>query len=200
MRIARTLNSRTLVGALILSAPLGFTVTAHANSTPMSLSAVTSTSAAAAPSCSDVVPTITGTAANDVLIGTEGNDVIFGLGGNDQIWGHGGNDILCAGLGDDMLAGEAGRDVIDGGLGTDLIGYGNAPSAIRANLDEGFVFVADGGDRVRRVENVVGSAYDDRIIGNHQNNTLSGLGGTDKISGGAGSDTCDGEIEFSCEN
>ena len=52
--------------------------------------------------------TITGTAANDLIIGSAGADIIDGLSGN---------DCIVAGGGDDSLAGSDGSDVCLGGSG-----------------------------------------------------------------------------------
>ncbi len=151
------------------------------------------------PLCGGVPATIVGTMGADILIGTEGVDVITGLAGNDTIWGHSGADIICAGDGNDLLAGESGRDRLHGGAGVDVAGYGNAPGAIQAYLADGIVRAPDGRDRVASIESVVGSAFDDRIVGDHKANVLIGLGGFDRIAGGAGTDSCDGELEFTCE-
>ncbi len=55
--------------------------------------------------------TLTGTAANDLIIGSAGVDTIDGLGGDDCILGSGG---------DDSLTGSEGTDVCLGGSGTDV--------------------------------------------------------------------------------
>ncbi|SFT71969.1 hypothetical protein SAMN05660657_02597 [Geodermatophilus amargosae] len=75
--------------------------------------------------CSGLVPTIRGTAGDDVLRGTNGVDVIMGLGGDDTITGGNGDDVVCGGAGDDTLAGENGNDVLLGGFGTDTLTGGN---------------------------------------------------------------------------
>ena len=65
---------------------------------------------AAADTCAGLVPTIVGTARDDVLSGTRGPDVIAGLGGNDVIDGLQGDDVLCGGPGADPLVGGEGND------------------------------------------------------------------------------------------
>ena len=75
----------------------------------------------AMPLCNGLVPTIVGTAGNDILVGTAGNDVIHGRGGNDTIRGRGGHDHICGGRGDDILRGGAGDDALFGGNGNDEI-------------------------------------------------------------------------------
>jgi Ca2+-binding RTX toxin-like protein len=56
--------------------------------------------------------TLTGTAANDLIIGSAGVDMIDGLGGD---------DCIVAGNGDDILAGGDGADVCLGGPGSDTL-------------------------------------------------------------------------------
>ena len=55
--------------------------------------------------------TMTGTAANDLIIGSIGADTIDGLGGDDCILG---------GAGDDLIAGGDGLDICLGGTGADI--------------------------------------------------------------------------------
>ena len=87
-------------------------------------------SVSVARNCSELVPTITGTDADDVLTGTAGTDFILGYGGIDTIDGLGGTDIICGGFGDDVINGgtgddrifgEDGDDTLTGGLGNDTI-------------------------------------------------------------------------------
>ncbi|MFD3448655.1 ExeM/NucH family extracellular endonuclease [Microbacteriaceae bacterium 4G12] len=75
--------------------------------------------------CTGLVPTIVGTAGDDVLTGTSGNDVIMGLGGNDTIVGGNGDDVICGGAGDDRITGANGADTLLGGFGDDLLDGGN---------------------------------------------------------------------------
>jgi len=71
--------------------------------------------------CNGLVPTIVGTAGDDVINGTNGDDVIIGLGGNDVIKGRNGDDVICGGDGDDQLEGGNANDFIDGSAGNDTI-------------------------------------------------------------------------------
>ena len=75
--------------------------------------------------CNGLLPTIKGTAGNDILRGTNGVDVIMGLGGNDTITGGNGDDVICGGQGDDTLAGGNGDDVLLGGFGVDTLAGDN---------------------------------------------------------------------------
>ncbi|ABS05078.1 ExeM/NucH family extracellular endonuclease [Kineococcus radiotolerans] len=75
--------------------------------------------------CQGLVPTIRGTAGDDVLKGTNGRDVVVGLGGNDVITGGNGDDVLCGGDGDDRISGGNGDDVLVGGTGKDVLNGDN---------------------------------------------------------------------------
>ena len=54
--------------------------------------------------------TLTGTAANDLIIGSAGADTIDGAGGDDCILGSGGDDALTGQEGNDVCLGAAGND------------------------------------------------------------------------------------------
>ena len=45
------------------------------------------------------------------------------------------------------------------------------------------------GDRIRNIESVYGSDFDDTLTGDDQDNVLAGGGGADRLEGGAGFDT-----------
>ena len=130
-----------------------------------------------------------GTNNLDVLDGwfdgvTNGDDTIFGLGGDDWIYGLNGNDILQGGEGADYLF---------GGNGIDTANYGDSPSAVYVNLQTG---VAQGGtawgDHLYSIENLTGSWWNDRLIGNGYDNVLSGGFGDDQLEGNGGADILDG--------
>ncbi len=72
-----------------------------------------------------------GTAGNDTLTGTAANDVLVGGLGNDRLIGSGGIDVLYGGAGNDTLSFGAAARRIDGGSGRDTLRIdGNG-----ANLD-----------------------------------------------------------------
>jgi Ca2+-binding RTX toxin-like protein len=127
---------------------------------------------------------------DDWINGTAGSNDLVGLGGDDDLDGGAGDDRLNGGEGDDELVGGEGADRLDGGNGSDWIYYGGSGSAVTVNLATG---VGSGGeaqgDTYFGIENVLGSSYDDFIIGDAGNNILSGRGGNDALIGGAGQDT-----------
>ena len=95
--------------------------------------------------------------------------------------------------GNDVLAGGAGADLLDGGTGSDTADYGSSTAGVSVNLVAGKYSGGDaGGDILVSIENVIGSAYDDKLIGDQGSNVLSGGGGNDTINGGGGADVMSG--------
>ncbi|HMC72549.1 MAG TPA: calcium-binding protein, partial [Mycobacteriales bacterium] len=151
--------------------------------------------------------TLRGGAQRDALLGGSGDDEIHGGGGNDQITGGQGNDRLFGDDGNDQFiltteyvngqpAGN-GNDTIDGGAGIDSINYLGAWSGIVADFRAGTITGgdADGGGSISfsGIENLTGTYYADRIVGDAADNVLAGGGaGEDTIFGGAGNDTLEG--------
>ena len=129
---------------------------------------------AAPPLCDGKPATIVGTEGDDDLRGTNGDDVIVGLGGHDLIKGRGGNDTLCGNGGRDTLVGGPGDDVLRGGNGYDWVGYGLAPIGVTVDLDSG-VATGWGTDQLGSIESVLGSAFDDHLIGNSGRNTCGAV-------------------------
>ena len=142
---------------------------------------------AAPPLCDGKPATVVGTSGNDVLKGTDGNDVIVGLGGNDRLVGGEGNDTLCGYGGDDTLVGGPGDDVMLGGLGVDWAAFGNAPNSVEVDLSAGTA-IGWGIDELHSIENIIGSPFDDSVVGAAAPNVIRGGGGDDHIMGGAGAD------------
>ena len=166
---------------------------------------------------------------NDVLFGDSGYDVIDGGSGNDSLFGEDDDDTLDGGIGNDTLNGGAGNDVLDGGTGNDIIeGYSgddvivsalgddtisggdgfdtfsfeNATEAVDVDLFLGTI-ANDGfgdSDTVSEIEAVIGSGFDDLLIGDAGNfldggagnDTLIGSNGEDILLGGDGNDILSG--------
>jgi len=108
-------------------------------------------------------------------------------------------DTLIGDNGDNVLAGGLGADVLAGQGGSDTASYASSAAAVRADLMSGTGTGGDAqGDTYFSIENVLGSAFDDTLIGNAQanrldggdgNDLLSGRGGPDALIGGNGEDT-----------
>jgi Ca2+-binding RTX toxin-like protein len=140
----------------------------------------------------DPLNPVSGTEGNDGLLGTSSNDLLEGLAGNDA------------------LSGEAGDDFLDGGEGIDTAVYQFDPDGVTADLEKGdnngpaTGSATDGygnTDGLLKIENLIGSDFDDELFGDGQVNNLSGrdgndvifgLGGNDFIVGGAGADELEG--------
>jgi len=127
---------------------------------------------------------------SDLLIGDNSDNALSGLSGNDTLRGMGGNDILRSGTGNDTL---------DGGTGSDTVAYENAATAITINLGNmpnelGFITGSGGAadDRIKDIESIIGSGFDDVLTGNDSNNILNGMGGADTLTGMDGTDTLNG--------
>ena len=140
--------------------------------------------------------TISGLEGPDLLVGETGNDLFYGFDGNDVLDGGAGRDQLYGGNGSDLLrpdTGAIGNDYIDGGDGVDTLDYGTSAAARGVRVDLGITTIQGtqgaGADTILNVENVTGTAFDDRITGSAADNMLIGGFGDDRLEGGAGDDT-----------
>jgi GH24 family phage-related lysozyme (muramidase) len=122
------------------------------------------------------------------------NDLIFGSLTSSGGLGATGADTLRGAEGADWFVSGGGGDVIDGGAGLDVADYANSPAAVGVNLGdaapEAGGFAA--GDIATGVEAVVGSRFNDRLVGNGQGNILLGGAGNDSLRGAGGADFLDG--------
>jgi Ca2+-binding RTX toxin-like protein len=129
----------------------------------------------------------TGTATSEQYVGTIFNDILNGGGGNDSVNGNAGNDTLI---------GAGGKDTLDGGEGGDRADYSARGLAVTVTLKgAASATVTVGGateDTLRNIENVTGSALNDRITGDSLANSLRGGAGGDSLNGGAGKDVLEG--------
>ena len=116
---------------------------------------------------------------------TEDNDDIFGFGGDDLIWALGGND---------WIRGGAGADIIDGDADFDYSDYGDSDERVYVDLltHEALYGTAQG-DILIRIEGLMGSIFDDGLVGDHERNDLRGNAGDDYLMGNGGDDALWGE-------
>jgi len=133
------------------------------------------------------------------LVGTNGDDALYGGVKDDILNGGAGNDYIVGGAGNDLLIGGSGNDALRGDDGIDTASYAEAASGVRAKLfTEHFQDTLGAGiDQLDHVENLIGSAFNDRLygsdlandfVGGDGNDYLDGRGGADHIAGGAGDD------------
>ncbi|MEP4198375.1 MAG: calcium-binding protein [Aliishimia sp.] len=125
------------------------------------------------------------TAGDDTLTGSDNADVLSALSGN---------DILLGLDGDDTLSGGAGDDILNGGAGNDTVTYADAGGRVAVFLarSAGDLGSGQGVDTFFSIENVIGSNFDDRLVGDNADNVLSGGAGADVLIGLAGNDTLNG--------
>jgi Ca2+-binding RTX toxin-like protein len=167
-----------------------------------------SAAVAATPKCQGRTATIVGSDGDDHLFGKQGPDVIVGLGGDDIIESRRGNDLVCGGRGPDHLSGgpgndrlytgpgnndvqgNAGNDILQGGPGgDDNANFIAAPRGVFASIPKGFAR-GEGHDTILPgIDELFGSIkYGDTLIGDKRPQLIVGLGGDDKLKGGAGWD------------
>ena len=124
------------------------------------------------------------------LRGSDHDDRLTGDDGDNRLNGGGGDDNLNGGSGTDTLIGGMGADMLNGGSGEhDAAWYMNSAEGVNVNLETGVSTGGDAeGDRIRNVENLVGSLQDDVLTGDESDNRLNGECGDDVLNGGAGND------------
>jgi len=91
--------------------------------------------------------------------------------------------------GNDKLTGGAGADDLDGGGGADTANYALSPAGVTVDLIDGIGFFGDAeGDKLARIERVIGSRFDDTLFGDDGANQLNGRHGDDNLYGRRGAD------------
>ncbi|MCS3744356.1 peroxidase family protein [Rhizobium sp. BK661] len=143
----------------------------------------------------------------DLAFGDGGNDEMYGGDGPDELRGGLGDDILSGGSGADMLLGEGGDDIIMGGIGQaaqvgdadealggdgfDMASYSDVSIVldVPADLRNQGLTAANGGTAfnpfnqlLSQIEGIVGSRFNDRLIGDAGDNWLIGGGGADRFN------------------
>ncbi|WP_152047600.1 tandem-95 repeat protein [Aureimonas psammosilenae] len=127
-----------------------------------------------------------GDANGDTLIGIES---LIGSAFNDTLRGDANANALRGGAGNDLLVGGAGADTLIGGDGADTASYASSQAGVRIDLAAGTARGGDaGGDILFGIENLTGTAFADRLVGDAGNNVLDGGFGNDTLEGGAGAD------------
>lgn len=165
--------------------------------------------------------TLDGGAGHDLISGGRGNDIIVGNDGNDTLVGGAGRDTLNGGNGNDIISGGVGKNSIDGGAGIDMVDYSDTYTLglkdvglvqrevdgvhLIVDLSQNYAIHAydqnpkdkNGGfdlhtDTLENIENVTGTARNDRLLGDDRANRMLGGEGNDNIEGKAGNDMLDG--------
>jgi len=143
-----------------------------------------------------------GDAEGDVFSSIEN---LSGSAHDDVLRGDAGDNTISGGDGDDILEGRWGEDLLLGGAGNDTASYASSGVRVTVDLSTGtgsgtwnYAKSDAYGDRLESIENVLGSASHDTLIGNAEVNSLWGadgddllvdMGQGDLLDGGAGNDT-----------
>src|SRR5258708_14962302 len=90
-----------------------------------------------------------------------------------------------------MLTGGPGADHLDGGSGFDFVRYDTVTSGVTVDLADPSVNTGDAaGDDYVSIEGVIGSIFDDTLIGNATSSYLAGGYGNDRLTRGARARCC----------
>jgi autotransporter-associated beta strand protein len=152
--------------------------------------------------------TINGNTGANILTGDELRATIINGGdGMDIISGGAGNDTLKGDAGNDTIIGGSGSDSLNGGADIDTASYASNSGAIYADLGGNYVgeYAVTTGtvtgaearlslDTVASIENIIGTAFGDRIYGSGVDNIISGGAGADVIYGEGGNDRIAGGV------
>ncbi len=104
------------------------------------------------------------------------------------------DDVLNGDAGENLLIGGAGADLLDGRDGHDTADYSRSAAAVQVDLA---LSVQGGtgdaaGDRLTSIEALVGSAFDDVLVGVDADEALYGGAGADRLDGRGGDDLLQG--------
>lgn len=127
-----------------------------------------------------------GYAGDDILVGGAGNDTLYGGDDNDILRGNDDNDLLYGEAGDDEFNGGNGDDLLDGDIGNDTAIYTSATTGgvtVDLNITGAQDTINAGVDTLVSIENIVGSLFNDTLIGDANSNEINGQDGDDKILG-----------------
>jgi Ca2+-binding RTX toxin-like protein len=144
------------------------------------------------------------------IMGTPGDDTLV-AGPGQSVCGGAGDDTIIAGPGarvgggdgnDTFLVGRGDGAYVSGGAGEDTVSYANARNPIMVCPSQGspgmwsggMASPEDGGATMWGIEDVIGSPFGDRILGDRADNEIWGGGGSDWIGGGGGNDILRGGL------
>jgi Ca2+-binding RTX toxin-like protein len=118
------------------------------------------------------------------IAGSVFGDVLIGDGQANMLNGNGGADVLRGG---------AGNDTLDGGSGIDTVDYDGAAAGVTVELWRSLASSdgQGGADTLAGIEHVIGSAFNDTLAGDRNDNAFKGGAGVDAFYGGGGIDTAD---------
>ena len=158
-----------------------------------------------------------GNAGNDLLEGDNGNDTLYGGDSDNRtvdyvdpsiadessnvntLLGGNGNDSMLNSFGDDLMFGGHGSDTVDytllpvsNGIDVTLDGIrndGEMPNSFDNQDGQDYYNEIERDNIGADMENVIGTRFNDRLVGNAAANRLVGNFGEDTLVGGDGNDT-----------
>ncbi|MHC2001760.1 calcium-binding protein [Methylobacterium sp. CM6241] len=138
---------------------------------------------------------IFGTGGDNTLRGESGSDFLFGKGGADILDGGTGNDTMHGGLGDDTyFVDRVGDKIVElPGEGNDTV-YASVTYGLSANVEN---LVLTGARNLSGFGNdldndITGNGGSNRLSGGAGDDVMTGNGGNDTLLGGSGADTMRG--------
>jgi len=153
-------------------------------------------------STNDAYDRITGTSINDTVTytsATAGVTVSLAIVGAQATGGSGFDELIgienvLGSTFGDILQGNASNNIINGSGGIDTATYANATGGVKVDLSTSSIqnTISAGNDTLIDIENLIGSGFDDLLIGSSVANAISGGGGNDIIFGSNGNDLLDG--------
>lgn len=120
---------------------------------------------------------------------------VVGSNNGDTLIGHLTNsNKLVGGDGNDVIISNGGNNIVDGGKGENTINYEAAASGVSVDLSKGIALNNGNGgsDSLSNVQNIIGSLFNDVLIGDDQDNKINGGKGDDILSGMGGDNILDG--------
>ncbi|WP_057462811.1 VCBS domain-containing protein, partial [Pseudovibrio sp. POLY-S9] len=122
--------------------------------------------------------------------GTSLSKIEFFSHGRIKFFGTEDDDIFIGTIEGEEIYGSAGADTIDGAGGSDTINYVKSTAAVSVNLSTGELSGGYAeGDKLTNIKTVVGSHFDDFLVGDDGNNGLYAQDGIDHLEGKEGDDT-----------
>jgi Ca2+-binding RTX toxin-like protein len=109
---------------------------------------------------------VSGGAGEDTITGSES---VTGSAFADSLVGDANVNALAGGSGNDVVEGGAGDDELDGGAGSDTAVLAKAGGPVTVDLGAGTAS-GHGADQLVSIESVVGSSFDDTLLGNGTRN------------------------------
>lgn len=138
----------------------------------------------------------------EAVLGSNFSDVLVGNTAANLLNGGLGNDSVFSGDGDDVIVYGGGLDDWFGGAGSDTGNFATFQFAISVDLNNlsGTVLHRSGTDvlsgittfligNMESVENIIGTAFSDLLVGDGADNRFTGMGGSDRFFGGQGADS-----------